>query len=76
VKAENPLRSRPQMGPKIYAVVIEHPLPGGKICQRPLKPDGSLGAFPDGGTRYQAKKLLRKARRTWPGAVLWMHREM
>jgi len=72
----NPLRRCPGAGRKLYCVIIEQSLADGQIMRRPLRPDGTPGAFPDGDTRFKARKLQRRVRRTWPGAVLSSHRTL
>jgi hypothetical protein len=73
----NPLKLRLTAGPKRYAVVVQHTLPSGQGVTRPLDRHGRLGAFPDhAGSRWQARKLLRRVLGRFPSAQLWKSRKL
>jgi hypothetical protein len=68
----NPLKLRPVAGRKRYSVVIEHTLPDGVTVLRPFDRHDRLGAFPDNaGSRWQARKQLRRLSAHYPSAKLW-----
>lgn len=63
--------------PKLYCVCIEQQNDDGNVITRPLRGTLTPGGFPDGSTtRFQAKKLLDKARARWPQARLASHRAL
>ena len=73
----NKLKLLPKAGPKRYAVVIDHALSNGTIVTRPFDRDGRLGAFPDhAGSRWQARKQLRRVLTQYPTAKLWSCRAL
>ena len=66
---------RSRFGPKLYCVVVKQTEPDGSITIRPMRSPTEPGAFPDGSmSRFQARKLLRKAARHFPQARLLSHR--
>ena len=62
---------------KRYHVLVHVRGRDGQIGLAPLKPDLTPGGIPDGDTtRYQAKKLLRRALKKFPSARLNYHQFM
>ena len=56
---------------KAYCVCVEIENPNGGTVLRPIRDDGTIGAFPDGSTtRYRAKKHLARAVSLQAGAHL------
>ena len=77
MKTNNPLRAHPGAGPKRYCVIIEQPLLDGGVRIVPLSSNGMPATFPSScSSRYQARKLLRRVRRSQPSARLCMHRTL
>ncbi len=62
---------------KRYHVTVAVQAGDGRTITCPLRADLTPGAIPDGSTtRYQARKILRRARRVWPDARLGYHRSL
>ena len=77
LRKQNPLKLRPQIGPKRYCVVIDQHGTDGKIVQRPLNRFGQPAAFPDhAGSRWRAKKQLQRLAKELASARIWVCRAL
>lgn len=76
MRKPNPLKTRPQAGPRRYSVVIERQ-EGGRTVLRPLDRFGQPSGFPaHAGSRWRARKQLGRVIKAFPSAEIWVGRKL